>query len=80
MYTPIESANLAMRKRAWLSSTTTLRADNTVDGNTDPNFSNGGCLEIGPDVASSWHVDLGAVYYIKRVVTFTRPGEFYFCF
>ena len=77
-YKPIESANLALRKRAWLSSTTVLRADNTVDGNTDPNLSNG-CPEIDASVASSWHVDLEAVYDIKRVVIFTRPGDLYFC-
>ena len=69
---PIERANLALKKRAWLLSTTKSRADITVDGKIDPRPN----LQIGPKVDSAWQVDLEAVYDIKHVVIFT--GKFTF--
>ena len=77
IYEPIEKANLALNKRAWLLSTSKSRADITVDGKIDPRPSTYN-LQIGPEVDSAWQVDLEAVYDIKHVVIFTRAGKFTF--
>jgi len=75
-HNPIESANLALGKHAWLMSAVKLHANNTVDGNSNPSFTDS-CTQIESNV--TWQVDLDAVYDIKHVVIFTKPGKFYFC-
>lgn len=79
MSLPNVHANLARKKRTWQSSTIKWRADNTVDGNTNANYTAGSCSQTEPNVGSSWIVDLEAVYDIKKVVIFNRAdccGEF----
>ena len=78
-HNPIESANLALGKHAWLTSAVKLHANNTVNGNTNPSFTES-CMQIEPNVASSWQVDLDTVYDIKQVVIFTKPGKFNFAY
>ena len=70
------SDNIALHKPAMQSSTyvypVSVVAANAVDGSTDGLIDNGHCSHTGRDNEPWWAVDLGARYYVFKIVITNR--------